>query len=176
MKKKVLEERYVSNRNQLHALFLNGEKIWRHGGIFEVVPSDKYGIESLHFQPSLMRRYAMVYGSNDLKMVNGTHHLSKHKMIPIVWSIVDGLQRTKIAGLSYCPSENHAPIIQGAKYFFLGEGVRDREEKTITLGKFSGYFDPYLHAEVSLQCNRKSPEDIAEHSQVDVPIDVSESH
>ena len=46
IKKKVLDERYGSDQNQLHALFLSGEEIWRHGGIFEVVPSDEYGIES----------------------------------------------------------------------------------------------------------------------------------
>ena len=72
-----------------------------------------------------MRRYAVIYGVDDLKMVDGTHHLSKHKRTTIVWNVVDGLQRTKIAGVSYCPSENHSPIVHGGTYFFPGECVKD---------------------------------------------------
>ena len=85
IKKKALDERYGSDRTCLHALFTNGEGIRRHGGIFEVVPSSEdFGIESVHFQTALMRSYAIIYGVNDLKMVDGTHHLSKHKSTTIV--------------------------------------------------------------------------------------------
>ena len=78
----------------------------------------EFGIESLHLQTATMRRYAIVYGVTDLKMCDATHHLTQHDRVTIVWNIIDGLQRTKLAGVSYSPSENHSPIIQSALYSF----------------------------------------------------------
>ena len=88
IKDKALNEKCGSNRTHLHALFIQGQDIRRHGGIFEVVPScEDFGIESIHFQTATMRRYTIIYGVDDLKMVDGTHHLSTHKRTTIVWSV-----------------------------------------------------------------------------------------
>ena len=88
----------------------------------------------------MMRRYAIVYGVNNLKMVDATHHLTQYDRVTIVWNIVDRLQRTKLAGVSYSPSENHAPIIQGALYFFPGESVKDGKWNESSIEELSKRF------------------------------------
>ena len=62
-------------------------------------------------------------------MVDATHHLTRYDRMTIVWNVVDCLQQTILAGVSYSPSENHAPIIQGALSFSqmkvskMGKGI-----------------------------------------------------
>ena len=73
---KTLDERYGSDRHQLHALLVQGSEIRRLGGIFESIPSEDFRIESFHIQTVMMRRYAIVYGVNDLKMFDATRHLT----------------------------------------------------------------------------------------------------
>ena len=174
IKDKTLNERYGSDRKQLHELFIQGSDVRRLGGIFEIVPSQEFGIESLHFQTAMMRRYAIVYGVNDLKMCDATHHLTQHDRVTIVWNIIDGLQRTKLAGVSYSPSENHAPIIQSALYFFPGESFKDGKWNESSIEELSNVFDPKLCSVVSLQCNQSSAEQCVHPSGYETPINSDE--
>ena len=69
----ILDEKYGKDRIQLHDLFIKGASIQKNGGIFVVDPSrEDFGIEAVHFQPSLFQKYDIAYGVNQLKMVDGT--------------------------------------------------------------------------------------------------------
>ena len=150
---KTLDEIYGCDRTQLHALFVQGSEIRRLGGIFETIPSDDLSIESFHIQTARMRRYAIVYGVNDLKMVDATHHLTRYDRVTIVWNVVDCLQRTKLAGVSYSPSENHVPIIQGALHFFPGEDYKKGERNPCSCDELENHFNPQTGSETSLLSN-----------------------
>ena len=175
IKDKTINERYGSDRTRLHALFIQGEDIRRHSGIFKIVPSEDFGIESIHFQTSTMQRYAIIYGVDDLKMVDGTHHLTRHDRTTIVWNVVDGLLRTKLAGVSYCQSENNTSVIQGGLYFFPGECVKDGKRNELAVGELSNLFDPELDSEVSLDGNPNSHEDGANPPELDSDVSVDDN-
>ena len=162
---KFLDEKYGPDRNQLHDLFRKGDAIQQHGGIFLVDPChDDFGIESIHFQPSLMRKYANLYAVNQFKMADGTHHLTRHNSTAIVWICVDGLLRTKYIGMTYAFSEHHAPIVRGAKLFFPGDGTLVNSTKSLAVGEFAGFFDPVVDNEVTLDHHQQ-----LEETQVDSP-------
>ena len=113
-----LDEKYGPDRVQMHDLFRKGDEIQKHGGLFVVDPSNEdFGMEAIHYQTSLFRRYALTYGVNQLKFVDGTHHLNLHKPTTIIWSGVDRLLRTKFMGVTYAFSEHSKPIIRGARLF-----------------------------------------------------------
>ena len=83
----ILDEKYGKDRIQLHDFFIKGASIQKHGGIFVVDPShEDFGIEAVHFQQSLFRKYDIAYGVNQLKIVDGTHHLSRHNSSAIRYS------------------------------------------------------------------------------------------
>ena len=88
----ILDEKYGKDRIQLHDIFVKGASIQKNGGIFVVDPSrEDFGIEAVHFQLSLFRKYVIAYGVNQLKMVDGTHHLSRYNSPAIIWIGVDRL-------------------------------------------------------------------------------------
>ena len=146
----ILDNKYGKDRIQLHDLFIKGASIQKHGGIFVVDPSkEDFGIEAVHFQPSLFRKYAIAYGVNQLKMVDGTHHLSRHNSSAIIWTGVDCLLRTKFMGVTYAFSEQHEPIIRGARLFFPGDGATESDDvaESHAIAEFPGYFDPLTDIE-----------------------------
>ena len=113
-----LDEKYGPDLVQMHDLFRKGDEIQKHGGLFVVDPSNEdFGMEAIHYQTSLFRRYALTYGVNQLKFVDGTHHLNRHKSTAIIWSGVDGLLCTKFMGVTFAFSEHSKPIIRGARLF-----------------------------------------------------------
>ena len=164
---KALDDRYGSDRTQLGVLFKKGNDIRRHGGIFVIDPStDDFSIKSLHFQPSLMRQYALTYGVDDLKMADGSHHLSQKNSIAIVWIVIDALLRTKFAGITYAFSEHHVDIVNGAQLFFPGDGV-EKCSNTLALGEFPGFFDPFIDNEISSEGDNH---DLPQASDYSTPI------
>ena len=118
----------------------------------------------------MTRRYAIVYGVNDLKMVDATHHLTRYDRMTIVWNVVDCLQQTKLAGVAYSPSKNHAPIIQGALYFSPGESVKDGKWNNSSIGELANHFDPNTGSEISVQSNQNSYEESVHPSGYEHPI------
>lgn len=148
---KVLDERFGSDRTQLHALVKKGDAVRRHGGIFAIDPSpEDFGIDAIHFQPRLFRAYATIYGTNDFKMADGTHHLSQHKSIAVFWTVIDCLMRTKFAGCTFAFTENSLPIIRGAQMFFPGEHVGSNSSTTFDVCELPGYFDPLVDDSVNV--------------------------
>ena len=76
----ILDEKYGPDRYQMHELFWKGDTIQSYGGLFVVDPFNEIvGIEAIHSQTSLFRQYELTYGVNQLKFVDGTYNLNRHK-------------------------------------------------------------------------------------------------
>ena len=90
---KTLDEAFGKDRNNLPALAaLLSEQIIREGGIFQIVPSaGNMGIKSIHIQKKSWRDYAVQYAADGVKMVDGSHDWSMHKITAILWTGIDGL-------------------------------------------------------------------------------------
>ena len=119
VRNKTLDERFGKDRNNLPALAGLSEQVVRDGGIFQIVlDPDSMGIKSIHVQKKSWRGYVDQYGCDGPKMVDGSHDWSKHKVIAIPWTSIDGLGLSCIQGVTFNISENADAIIEGANLFF----------------------------------------------------------
>lgn len=119
IRNKTLDDRLGKDRNNLPALAALSEQVIREGGIFLIVlDPESMGIKSIHIQKKSWRAYAEQYGANGPKMVDGSHDWSKHKVIAIPWTGIDGLGFSCIQGVTFNLTENAAAITEGAKHFY----------------------------------------------------------
>jgi hypothetical protein len=75
-------------------------------------------IKSIHIQKFSWREYVVQYGQDGPKMVDGTHGTSQHGNVSIPWTLVDGLNRSFIGGITLNLTENSDSILEGAHLFF----------------------------------------------------------
>ncbi len=81
MRLRFLNKKYGADGHNPQDLFMKGDKIWRLGGRFLVVPSSTdFSIETIHCQTKLMGEYARVYGEDGFMMADGTHKITKFDM------------------------------------------------------------------------------------------------
>jgi hypothetical protein len=106
MRKNYLDRIYGADRHNLPALAEMSEEWIREGGVFSIVPSADGGILSIHAQHVMWKDYAMRYGPDGPKMVDGSHKYSMYRLETIPWTLVDCLFRSKIVGVTYNLSEN----------------------------------------------------------------------
>jgi hypothetical protein len=140
IKKKVLDKTYGADRTQVNELISYGEKIKKDGGHFSIDPSPDFTVEAMHWQTKLMREYALLYGNSDgFILADGTHGITRHKVIFVFFVVVDCLMKSKIAGYTACWSEQGGPILRGAEAFFESD-----KEDNVEVGEIPGIYDPFV--------------------------------
>jgi hypothetical protein len=78
---------------------VKGDRIRFYGGKFIVVPSQNdFCIATIDCPTKLMGKYANIYGTDGLKMSDGTHKIMKYDKTFIIWMVVDCLLRSKFVG------------------------------------------------------------------------------
>ena len=119
MKKRILDDRFGTDRHDLPGLATLCTSIARKGGICEIVPDpDSLGIGAIHLQPKEWREYTTTFGADSPKMVDGTHATTQYKSTAIIWTSIDGLFHSYFDGVTYARTENSNPILEGASKFF----------------------------------------------------------
>jgi hypothetical protein len=136
---------------------MKGDRIWRLGGKFLVVPSSlDFSIETIPCQSKLMGEYATVYGEDGLKMADGTHKITKYDMTFVFWMVIDCLLKSKFVGYTANFTENLDVIIDGAHVFFHNKAPRtllDVESNKILVGGIPGFFDPFVDNDIDLDAD-----------------------
>ena len=116
---KFLDESIGKDRNNLPALAGLAEHVIRDGGTFRIVPDpESMGIKCIHIQTRSMRGYAVQYGPDSVKMVDGSHHWSKHQLTACPWTGIDCFGFNFVYGITYSPTENSEDLIDGAGLIF----------------------------------------------------------
>ena len=119
LKNKYLDKTLGHDRVDLPGLSKLAAKTIREGGTFEIVPDDEsMCIAFLHVQKATWREYAIQYGTDGPKMVDGTHGTNQHGWLGIPWTLIDGLLHSQLAGVTYHLTENRKGISEGAKLFY----------------------------------------------------------
>jgi hypothetical protein len=142
--KKVLDNKYGKDRKEFHWLMDLGDTINHNGGLFTADPNpEDFSIDAFHCQTKIQKMYASIYG--DFILGDGTHGMSREKGV-FVFTVVDCLLRSKIAGWTQCLTENSNPICRGAKAFFPSNKSTSLEKSQLQvevceLG--SEFFDPF---------------------------------
>eukprot|EP00985_Skeletonema_marinoi_P008555 scaffold3908_cov200-Skeletonema_marinoi.AAC.3 len=157
-KKKVLDNWYGTDRADLLKLMQKGDLINANDGLFVPDPNpEDFSIDAIHCQTKIQRLYAEHYG--DFILGDGTHGMSKHKGVVVIYVVTDCLLKSKIVGWTSCFTENSAPIVRGVKLFFPTKGDDPRTQIRVEVCELGDeFFDPLQDIAATVAADNDNPD------------------
>jgi hypothetical protein len=111
-----LQEKFGSSNELDIAIKIGNENI-KSGGTFEIGVSESGVLRDYFFQTKYMKQVSSVY--NDLIFLDGTFSLTQYNWITLIFTLVDCLGHSTIAGFAFTPTENSNSAIKALKIFDL---------------------------------------------------------
>ena len=139
--KKILDNRYGPDHQDIGGLLKKCSQVRDLGGKFQMIPSTNGGfvIATIHYQTQLQAEYAITYP--EVIFGDGTHNLTRENMIVMLYSTVDCLGNTVITGVTFNFSESSHAIVSGLQLFY--KNLSMPVPKTVP-GSLGMFMDPLV--------------------------------